>query len=343
MSEISKGTGRPSALLAAPTALLLALAAVLNAFSFSANAQQSKKIPRIGLLNASSSSSVAVRLDAFRQGLRELGYVEGKNIIVEYRHAEGHQDRLTSLARELVSLGVDVIVAGGTASARAVKGATNTVPIVVTNISDAVALGFAESLSRPGGNVTGLSTLAPELSGKRLELLKETVPKLTRVTVLGDATNPGNAEALVEADTAAERLGLQLQPYTEVRNAQDIETAFRVARRGHTNAVLTLTSAVLFSQRTQVAGLAVKNSLPVVYGQPEYVEAGGLMSYGTSITDLYRRAAIYVDKILKGTRPGELPVEQAARFEFVVNLTAAKKIGLAIAPNVLARADRVIR
>ncbi len=316
---------------------------MLLAVAVISEAQQPKKVPRIGFLNASSPSSVADRLDAFRQGLRELGYLEGKDIVVEYRHAEGKQDRLNDLAGELVRLRVEVIVAGGTASAQAAKRMTKTIPIVMTNVSDPVSLGFAVSLARPGGNITGLSTLAPELSGKRLELLKEILPKLARVTVVGDSTNPANAQALREAELAAETLGVQLQYYLEVRDAPDVETAFRVATKAHSDAVLALTSAVLFSQRTQVAALAVKNRLPAVYGQPEYVEAGGLMSYGTSIADLYRRAATYVDKILKGTKPADIPVEQPTKFEFVINLKTAKQIGLTIPPNVLARADRVIK
>jgi putative ABC transport system substrate-binding protein len=269
--------------------------------------------------------------------------LERKDIVVEYRHAEGKQDRLNKLAGELVGLRVEVIVAGGTASAQAAKRMTKTIPIIMTNVSDPVSLGFAVSLARPGANITGLSTLAPELSGKRLELLKETLPKLARVTVVGDSTNPANAQALREAELAAETIGVQLQYYLEVRDAPDVEIAFRVATKAHSDAVLALTSAVLFSQRTQVASLAVKNRLPVVYGQPEYVEAGGLMSYGTSIADLYRRAATYVDKILKGTKPADLPIEQPTKFELVINLKAAKQIGLTIPPNVLARADRVIR
>jgi putative ABC transport system substrate-binding protein len=322
---------------------MCALCAFLYAPCISAEAQQSAKIPRIGFLNASSVSSVAARVDAFRQGLRELGYTEGKNLVVEYRHAEGKQDRLNELAEELVRLRIDVIVAGGTASTQAARSATKTIPIVMTNVSDPVALGFAVSLSHPGGNVTGLSTLAPELSGKRLELLKETIPKLARVTVVGDSTNPGNTQALRETELAAGALGVQLQHYLEVRDGRDIETAFRAANKAHSDAVLALTSAVLFSQRARVAGLAVEHRFPTVYGQPEYVEAGGLMSYGTSITDLFRRTAIYVDKILKGAKPGDLPVEQPTKFELVINLKTAKQIGLTIPPNVLARADRVIR
>jgi putative ABC transport system substrate-binding protein len=323
--------------------LSILFAVMLLAVAVIADAQQTRKIPRIGFLNATSPSAISDRIESFRQGLRELGYVEGKNIVVEYRHAEGKQDRLKELADELVRLRVQVIVAGGTTSAQAAKSATKTLPIVITNVSDPVALGFAVSLSRPGGNVTGLSTLAPELSGKRLELLKEIVPKLSRVTVVGDSTNPANQQALKETELAAKAFGVQLQYYLEIRDARDVETAFRATSKAPADAVLALTSAVLFSQRTQVADLAVKNRLPLVYGQPEYVENGGLMSYGTNIADLFRRTAIYVDKILKGARPADLPVEQPKKFEFIVNLKAARQIGLTVPPNVLARADRVIK
>jgi putative tryptophan/tyrosine transport system substrate-binding protein len=316
---------------------------LLLALGAPAGGQQGKKIPRVGFLNASSVSSVAARLDAFRQGLRGLGYVERDNIVVEYRHAEGNEDRLHGFADELVRLKVDAIVAGGTVSARAAKRATTTVPIVMTNVSDPVALGLASSLSRPGGNVTGLSTLAPELSGKRLELLKELIPRLSRVAIVGDAINPGNPQAVKEAELAADAFGVQLQYYLSVRGAGDIETAFRAATKGHAEAVLGLTSAILFSQRMQIAEIAVKNRLPSVYGQPEYVEGGGLMSYGTNIADLYRRTASYVDRILKGAKPADLPIEQPSKFEMVINLRTAKQIGLSIPPNVLTRADRVIR
>src|SRR5262245_29913574 len=320
-----------------------ALSTMLFALSFCASAQQAKNIPRVGFLNASTFSSVADRVNAFRQGLRELGYVEGKDIVVEFRHAEGRQDRLNELAGELVRLKVEVIVAGGSASAKAAKSATKSIPIVMTNVSDPVALGLAARLSRPGENVTGLSTLAPELSGKRLELLKEIVPKLSRVTVVGDTTNPGNAQALKEMEPVARAFGVQLQSYLKVKDARDVETAFQAASKEHSEAILALTSAVLFSQRKQVADLAAKNRLPTVYGQPEYVEAGGMMSYGTNIDDLFRRAATYVDKILKGSKPADLPIEQPKKFELMINLKAAKQIGLTIPPNVLARAGRVIR
>ncbi len=307
-----------------------------------AQAQQTKKVPRIGFLLATSLSVESARIEAFRQGLRELGYVEGKNIIIEWRWAEGKFDRLPDLAAELVRLKVEVIVTGGSTSTGAAKKVTTTVPIVMAQVNDPVGSGFIASLARPGGNMTGLSTLVPELSGKRLELLKEVVPKLSRVAVIGDSTAPGNTQALKETELAARAFKVQLQ-YLDILGPKDIETAFREARKGRADAVLVLGSPVLISQRRQVADLTVKNRLPATYNQPEYVEAGGLMSYGVSVVDLYRRAATYVDKILKGRKPADLPVEQPIKFELVINLKAAKQIGLTIPPNVLARADRVIK
>jgi putative ABC transport system substrate-binding protein len=305
-------------------------------------AQQPMKISRIGVLSTTSPSNVPTRLEAFRQGLRELGYVEGKNIVIEYRYAEGKPERLPALAAELVSLKVDVIVISGPSPTRAAKEATATIPIVMTWDYDPVGNRFVASLARPGGNITGLSTLAPEISGKQLELLKETVPKLSRVAVLGTSAVPGNAEALRATELAADALKVQLQ-YLEIRDRKDIETAFHAARKGRADAVLALASRLLLTDRTQVAELAVKNRLPAIYGESEHVEAGGLMTYGVSIADLFRRAATYVDKILKGTKPADLPVEQPTKFELIINLKAAKQIGLTIPPNVLARADRVIR
>ncbi len=303
---------------------------------------QLPKIPRIGFLSTTSPSNVPTRLEAFRQGLRDLGYVEGKNVVIEYRYAEGNIDRLPTLLDELVRLKVDVIVASGPSPTRAAKKATATIPIVMTWDYDPVGNGYVASLARPGGNITGLSTLAPEISGKQLELLKEIVPKLSRVAVLGTSTVPGNAEALRATELAAEALKVQLQ-YLEIRDRKDIETVFQAARKGRADAVLALASRVLLTDRTQVAELAVKSRLPAIYGEREHVEAGGLMTYGVSISDLFRRAATYVDKILKGAKPADLPVEQPKKFEFIVNLKAAKQIGLTIPPNVLARADRVIR
>jgi putative ABC transport system substrate-binding protein len=324
------------------TIICLALSAVLFALSMSADAQQPTKIPRIGYLAAVALSANSARTEAFRQGLRELGYVEGKNILIEWRSAEGKADRLASLAAELVRLKVDVIVTGGTIVTRAAKEATNTIPIVMTQDSDPVRNGIVASLARPGGNITGLSTLAPELSGKRLELLKEIIPKLSRVAVIGASTNPGNELLIREVELAAKAFGLQLQ-YLDVRDPKDIETAFRAASKGRADGVLVLTGTALLSRRTQVVELAVKNRLPVIYHRSDYVEDGGLMFYGVNLTDLNRRAATYVDKILKGRTPADLPVEQPMKFEFIINLKAAKQIGLTIPPNVLVRADRVIR
>ena len=307
-----------------------------------AQAQQTAKIPRIGFLGATAPSSVSARYEAFRQGLRELGYVEGKNIAIDRCFAEGKLDRLPALAAELVRLNVEVIVTTGGISTRAAKEATVTTPIVMVQDNDPVANGFVASLARPGGNITGLATLAPELSGKRLELLKEIVPKISRVAVFGTSINPGNAQSLKEIELAAEAFKVQLQ-YQDVLDPKDIETAFRAAGKGRAEAVIVLVSSVLNSHRTQVVELAVKNRLPVIYPFQEFVEAGGLMTYGVNFTDLYRRAATYVDKLLKGRKPTDLPVEQPMKFEFIINLKAAKQIGLTIPPNVLVRADKVIK
>jgi putative ABC transport system substrate-binding protein len=277
----------------------------------------------------------------FRQGLRELGYVEGKNIIIEWRHHEGKVDRLPTLAAELVRLKVDIIITAGAPAARAAKEATSTVPIVMTQIGDPVGSGFVASLARPGGNITGLSILAPELSGKRLDLLKEIVPNLSRVAVFGTSTSPDNAQSLKEVELAANALKVQVQ-YLDIRNPKDFETAFQAATKGRAQGVLMMVLGT-FTRQQEAVGLAVKHRLPVMYTGQASVEAGGLMSYGVNNSDLDRRAATYVDKILKGAKPAELPVEQPKKFEFMVNLKAAKQIGLTIPPNVLARADRVIR
>ena len=324
------------------TIIGLTLSTLLLALSFSAAAQQPKKIPRIGFLLAVPPSTISARIEAFRQGLRALGYVEGKNIVIEWRSSEGKADRLPALAAELVHLNVDVIVSGGPPPTRVAKQATATIPIVMGYDDDPIGSGFIESLARPGGNITGLATLAPEISGKQIELLKEIVPKLSRVAVLGNASQPGHPQALREINLAADALRVQIQ-YLEIREPKDIETAFQAATKDHADAVLVVTTPLLTSQRRQLADLAIKNRLPAIYSRPEYVEDGGLVFYGVSYTDLFRRAATYVDKILKGAKPGDLPVEQPKKFEFVVNLKAAKEIGLTIPPNVLARADRVIK
>jgi putative tryptophan/tyrosine transport system substrate-binding protein len=320
-----------------------ALCAMLFALCSSAEAQQSTKIPRIGYLTGATPDGQSARIEAFRQGLRELGYIEGKNIVIEYRYAELKPDRLPALAAELVRLKVDVIVTSAAELTRAAKNATNTIPIVFKQDGDPVANGFVASLARPGGNITGLSNLSPEISGKQLELLKEIIPKLSRVAVLGtSATNPSNAQRLREIELAAEAFKVKLQ-YRAVLNPQDIETAFRAAGKGHAEAVLVLPGSIFNSHRTQIAKLAVQSRLPAIYSHSGYVVDGGLMTYAASQRDLDRRTATYVDKILKGTKPADIPVEQPIKFEFIINLKAAKQIGLTIPPNVLARADRVIR
>jgi len=321
--------------------LFLLAASVLICFH-PAEAQQPKKIARIGFLSALSPDGVPAWLEAFRQGLGELGYVEGKNIVIEWRYAEGKLDRLPALAAELVRLKVDVIVSGGPAVTRAAKEVTSSIPIVMGFDNDPVGSAFVASLARPGGNITGLSNFAPEMSGKRLELLKEIVPKLSRVAVLGASTQPGNAQMLKETELAAGTFGVQLQ-YLDVLSPKDIESVFRAASNGRADAILMLSIPFVLSHRTQLADLAVKSRLPAIYSQPENTEAGGLMYYGVNTPDLFRRAATYVDKILKGAKPADLPVEQPKKFEFIINLKAAKQIGLTIPPNVLARADRVIR
>ena len=307
-----------------------------------ATAQQPKKVPRIGFLLATSPSANAARNEGFRQGLRELGYLEGENIIIEWRYGEGKPDRLLALAAELVRLKVDIIVTGGASSTRAAKKATTTIPIVMAQDPDPVETGVVASLARPGGNITGMSALAPELSGKRLEILKETVPKLSRVAVLGNSTIPDNAQSLKEMQLAAGALKVQLQ-FLDVLSSKDIEIAFREAHKGRVDAVLVLQSPIASSHRAEIIDLAVKTRLPAIYPQSDYMDAGGLMFYGANTTDLYRRAATFVVKILKGRTPTDLPVEQPMKFEFIVNLKAAKAIGLTIPPNVLVRADKVIR
>jgi putative ABC transport system substrate-binding protein len=322
--------------------LLWLVTALLLACIHLAEAQQPAKISRIGYLNANSPYTNPARIEAFRQGLRELGYVEGKNIVIEYRWADGKLDRLPSLAAELVRLKVDVIVSAGPPGTRAAKEATATIPIIMGFDNDPIGNGFVASVARPGGNITGLATLVPELSGKQLELLKEVVPKISRVAVFGTSTQPGAAQSLKEVERAAGALGLRLQ-YLDVPDPRDLATAFQAATKGHAEAVIVLQSAVINRQRKQIVDLAAKNRLPAIYQQTEYTEAGGLMYYGANVADLFRRAATYVDKILKGTKPADLPVEQPTKFELVINLKTAKQIGLTIPPNVLARADRVIR
>jgi putative tryptophan/tyrosine transport system substrate-binding protein len=321
---------------------LSAVVLLLTVAGAAAQAQDARKIPRIGLLSASTPSAVAGRIDMFRRGLRELNYVEGRNISIEYRYAEGKPDRLRELVAELVNIRVDVIVTAGPALNPVVKRATTSIPIVMANDSDPVGNGLVVSLARPGGNITGLSTLAPEISGKQLELLKEIIPKLSRAAVIGTSTEPGNAQLLKEARQPAAVLAVQLI-VVDVKSRKDVEDGFQTAIKERADAVLLLSSAFLSTQRKQIAALAIKNRQPVMSPRLEYVEDGGFVTYDVNINDLFDRAARYVDKILKGAKPADLPVEQPTKFELAINLKTAKHIGLTIPPNVLARADRVIR
>ena len=320
----------------------LLLSAMLFALCLPAQAQQPKKVPRIGFLGGSSASAYSSFIEAFRQGLRDLGYEDGQNIAIDYRYGEGKRDRLPDLSMDLVRLKVDAIVVSGALAISALKNATKTVPIVMTTVEDPVAQGFVASLARPGGNITGLTNLAPELSGKRLELLKETFSKISRVAVLWDPSTPGSVVTFKETQVVAPALGVQLQSL-EVRSPNDFQGAFRAATTERAGALIVLQSLLTNAHRQRIVDLAVNNRLPSMYTQTEYVEVGGLMSYAPSYTDIYRRAATYVDKILKGTKPADLPVEQPMKFELVINLKTAKQIGLTIPPNVLARADRVIK
>jgi len=306
-------------------------------------AQQSKKIAKIGVLFPSNPAATAHLLEAFSQGLREHGYVDGKNFVLERRYGEARAERISELARELVSLKVDVIVTATDVAIAAVKQQTQTIPIVMANSTDPVGTGFVASLARPGGNVTGNSTISPELSGKRLELLREVVPGLSRVAFLWNPDLRGAVLDYNETEGAARSLGLQLQS-VEVPRAENLDRAFSAITKDRAQALIVPASnPVGFANRGQIASFAQKNRLPSMYGQNEYVDAGGLMSYGPSNADLWRRAATFVDKILKGAKPADLPVERPMKFELVINLKTAKQIGLTIPPNVLARADKVIK
>jgi putative ABC transport system substrate-binding protein len=307
-----------------------------------AQAQQPKRVARIGYLSVLSPTSDSARLEAFRQGLRELGYVDGQSITIESQYAEGKLDRLPDLAGELVRLKVDVMVVGGSTATRAAKNVTKLIPIVMAHGSDPVELGFVASLARPGGNITGLTHLAPELGGKRLELLKDIIAQLSRVAVLTDPGTQGHGPQIKELEVAARALSLQLR-LAEVRGPNELESAFSAMTTGRAGAFISLQLPTLDRLRERIVELAAKNRLPAMYPNSEYVETGGLMSYAADLVAMFRHSAVYVDKILKGTKPADLPVEQPKKFEFIVNLKAAKQIGLTIPPNVLARADRVIR
>jgi ABC-type uncharacterized transport system substrate-binding protein len=306
-------------------------------------AQQPGKIFRIGFLDPTNASGMAASVDAFRQELSKLGWIEGKNIAFEYRFAENKPERIPELAAELVRLKVDLIVTSGVPPATAAKKATSTIPIVAS-VTDPVAVGLVASLARPGGNVTGLSTLATELNTKRLEILKDAVPKLDRVGLLKRSSgNPGEEQQLEELRVAASALKVKLEEIKTQLDAQGLESAFKTAKQKQVGAIMTTSLRVFFAERKPIVALAGKYRLPAIYGRKEYVDEGGLMSYGPDNDDQYRKAAHYVDKILKGTKPADLPVQQATKFEFIINLKAAKQIGLTIPPNVLARADKVIK
>jgi putative tryptophan/tyrosine transport system substrate-binding protein len=330
------------------TVLLALLVLGILVAPFRTDAQPAGKVYRIGRLSAGSPSLESkAREEAFRQGLRELGYVEGQNLVTEYRYAEGSAERLPDLAAELVRLQVDVIVAGGTAAIHAAQGATRTIPIVMTASFDPVQEGFVASLARPGGNITGLSFLSAELPGKRLELLKETVPQSTRIAVMWNPVGPGYASRQVllhNLAVAARALGLHLH-VVEVRRADELDTAFAALPPAGADALLVLDDSLVLSSRLggRLADLAATSRLPAMYEWREWVVAGGLMAYGPSLQDIYRRATTYVDKILKGATPADLPVEQPRKFELVLNLKTAQALGITIPPHLLVLADEVIR
>jgi putative ABC transport system substrate-binding protein len=321
-----------------------ALAGGLLAAPLAAEAQPPEKVPRVGYLNPGSPSDPLSqrRLEAFRQGLRDLGYVEGQNIAIESRWAEGQYDRYPALAADLVRSKVDVIVAQSGAATQAAQQATRTIPIVMSLVNDPVGSGLVASLARPGGNVTGLTIISPDLVGKQLQLLKEVVPEVSRVALLRHPDNPASAAQLREAEAAARALGVRLQTL-EARGPQEIDSAFAAMTRERAGALLIIPDAIFVNQRRQIAELAAKRRLPSIYGGTTgYAEAGGLMVYGPNPLDLKRRAATYVDKILKGAKPGDLPVEQPTKFELVINLKTAKALGLTIPQSLLLRADEVI-
>ena len=323
-------------------ALATALALALFAAPLAAGAQPTGKVPRIGWLGGPTRESAQAYVQPFQQGLKDLGWVEGQNIVIEWRFAGGRTERLPDLAAELVRLRVDVIVAPSAPTVLAAKNATTTIPIVTVGGGDPVELKLAASLARPGGNVTGLtSTVGPEIAGKQLELLKETVPKVSRIAVLWNPNTPGNAVALREAEIAARGLGVELQ-VLEARSLNDFDGAFAAMSRKRAGALLVLGDVVFTTHRRRLADLAAKSRLPAMYTASQFVDDGGLVSYGPSILDNFRRAAVYVDKILKGAKPQDLPIERSTKFELVINLKTAKAIGLTIPPAVRARADQVI-
>jgi putative tryptophan/tyrosine transport system substrate-binding protein len=340
-SVVSKNIGDKSMM---KSILFWLLATVILTASPATHAQQTGKVPRIGFLDASTASGSAVLLEALRQELGKLGWIEGKNITIEYRFAEQKLERLPELAADMVRLKDDLIVVASTTSALAAKSATTTIPIVMASIADPVGAGLVASLARPGGNVTGLSTLSPELNTKRLEILKDAVPKLARVGFLRQVGAGIAIELqLKELRPAAQALKLKLEEIETQFDAKDLESAFQTAKQKQVNAIMTQTAPRFFTERKRIVELASKYRLPAIYFRKEFADEGGLMSYGDDYADLYRRAAVYVDKILKGAKPADLPVQQATKFEFVINLKAAKQIGLTLSPEFLARANKVIK
>ena len=317
--------------------------AILLALISRAEAQQPKNMPRIGFLGGSAPDAEKDRLAGLQQGLRDLGYIEGKTILIEHRYAEGKLDRSPALAAELVQLKVDVLVVTYLPGIRAVKEATKSIPIVMVSFVDPVAAGLIDSLAHPGGNITGIATLRRDLSGKRLELLKEVVPGISRVGILWDSNAPGPTIAFEEYAAAARSLNIQIQSVAVRGPNPDLESAAQSIAKGHASALIVVSNSVLNRYRARVTEIAIRNRLPSMCEGDEMVNADGLMSYSASEPDQFRRAATYVDKILKGDKPADLPVEQPTKFELVINLKTAKQIGLIIPPNVLARADRVIR
>jgi putative ABC transport system substrate-binding protein len=324
--------------------VFLALSAMLLALCIPVSAQQPGKVPRIGLLDSGTASGNAVLLSSFQQELSKLGWVEGKNLVIEYRFGDNKgAERVSALASELVRLHVDLIVASGAGPSVAAKNATTTIPIVMASASDPVAAGLVASLARPGGNVTGLASLSPELNTKRLEILKDAIPKLTRVGFLLAGVGIADDLQLKEIRPAAQSLKLTLEEIEAQADGKSLERAFRTAKQKQVGAIMMMPTRPFFAERKRIIELAGKFRLPAIYSQKEYVDEGGLISYGTDFADGYRRVAYYVDRILKGAKPADLPVEQPKKFEFIINLKAAKQIGLTIPPNVLARADRVIK
>jgi putative ABC transport system substrate-binding protein len=322
--------------------LLFCLLMTVLLITGSAHAQQPFKLPRIGLLRGTTPSLAASLNEAFLQGLRELGYEEGKNIYIEYRFADGKAARTPALAAELARINVDVIVAPGMNEAFAAKKATTTIPIVTVVASDPIGSKLVESLARPGSNITGLTAISAELGRKRLEILKEAIPKLALVGVLFNPAEPGAERAMKELGTPAEGLGIKLQTF-KIEQPDDLNKTFEAIKTSRANALFVLRGAITNTYQSQIVRLAAKHRLPTMSSRSGFAEAGGLMFYGVNYADLFRRAAIFVDKILKGAKPADLPVEQPTKFEFIMNLKTAKQIGLIIPPNVLARADRVIR